>query len=163
MTDEICIAGFDPGVSGALAFYLPSRPNLIGAEDLPNVAGEIDADTLTRRIEQMRPAFAIIEQVAARPGQGISSTFKFGTAYGTIRGVIQALGIPSALVAPSRWKKHFRIGGDKEKARTLALRLWPESRHFSRKKDHNRSEAALLAKYAFEAGLVAQSSLEVAK
>lgn len=147
---EHCILGIDPGASGAIAFYFPSRPELVSAEDVPLAGGEIDAATLARRINQLRPTMAIIEQVGAMPKQGVSSTFKFGTAYGTVRGVVQALGVPMHLVTPGRWKKHFRLDADKEKARALAIRLWPASRHFERKKDHGRAEAALLARFGAE-------------
>lgn len=150
MTAETCILGIDPGASGAISFYFPSRPELIAAEDVPTVAGEVDAADLARRIRQMDPALAIIEQVGALPKQGVSSTFKFGMAYGTVRGVVAALAIPTHLVSPVRWKKHFRLDSDKEKARALAIRLWPSSAHFGRKKDHGRAEAALLARYAAE-------------
>ena len=147
---EHCILGIDPGASGAIAFYFPSRPELVSAEDVPLAGGEIDAATLARRINQLRPTMAVIEQVGAMPKQGVSSTFKFGTAYGTVRGVVQALGVPMHLVTPGRWKKHFRLDADKEKARALAIRLWPASRHFERKKDHGRAEAALLARFGAE-------------
>lgn len=147
---EVCILGVDPGLSGAIAFYFPAAPDLIAAEDMPVAAGEVDAATLARRIRQMGPALAVIEQVAARPGQGVSSMFRFGAAYGTARGIVQALGIPTQLVTPNRWKKHFRLDSDKEKSRALALRLWPTSAHFARKKDDGRAEAALLARFAAE-------------
>lgn len=147
---QFCILAVDPGVSGAVAWYFPGHSNLISAEDMPVVAGEVDAATLARRIEQMRPDLAVVEQVSARPGQGVSSTFKFGAAYGIVRGVLAACGVPCHLVTPSRWKKHFRLYADKEKARAFALRLWPASEHFSRKKDHGRAEAALTARWAAE-------------
>jgi hypothetical protein len=58
------------------------------------------------------------------------------------------------LVTPSRWKRHHGILGSadgKEAGRALALRLFPASAEtFSRKKDHNRSDAALIARWAAE-------------
>jgi hypothetical protein len=151
MADALtCILGIDPGLSGALAFYFPHEPNLIGAEDVPVAGNEIDAATLTRRLEQMRRTMAVIEMVNAMPKQGVSSTFKFGQAYGTVRGVVTAMGIPVHLVTPAMWKRHFRLDADKERARALALRLWPTSAHFGRKKDHGRAEAALIARYGSE-------------
>lgn len=147
---EHCIMGVDPGLSGAIAFYFQGHPALIAAEDVPVAGGEIDAATLAQRIRQMSPTCTVIELVGAMPKQGVSSTFRFGVAFGVIRGVVSALGIPTHLVAPTRWKKHFRLPADKEAARALALRLWPTSQHFSRKKDHGRAEAALLAKYGAE-------------
>lgn len=145
-----CILGVDPGLSGGVAFYFPTHPHLISVEDMPTAAGAVDAAMLADRIRQFGPTLAIIEQVGARPGQGVSSTFRFGSSYGAVLGVVAALGIPAHLVAPGRWKRHFRLSSDKEEARALAIRLWPSSRHFSRKKDDGRAEAALVARYGAE-------------
>ena len=147
---EICILGIDPGLSGAIAFYFPASPNHIIAEDVPVAGHEIDAATLAQRIAQMRPTIAVIELVGAMPKQGVSSTFKFGQACGVVRGVVAALGIPTYLVGATRWKKHFRLSREKEESRALALRMWPQADCFSRKKDHGRAEAALIARYAAE-------------
>jgi crossover junction endodeoxyribonuclease RuvC len=66
-------------------------------------------------------------------------------------GVIAASGVPLHLVSPSKWKRHFGLGSDKEKSRALALRLWPgRSDLFGKKKDHGKAEAALLARYLAE-------------
>jgi crossover junction endodeoxyribonuclease RuvC len=143
-----CVLGIDPGLSGALAFFFPNAPDRVAAEDMPVVAGNVDCATLAARIRQMAPDLAIVERVASMPGQGVSSTFKFGTAYGALLGVLGALEIRTVLVAPATWKKHFRLDSDKEKSRALALRTFAKSpEHFARKKDHGRGEAALLALY----------------
>jgi hypothetical protein len=121
---EQCILGLDPGLSGAIAFYSPVHPELIVAEDMPVAGGEVDAATLARRIAQMAPTIAVIERVGAMPKQGVASTFKFGVAFGMARAVVSALGIPTHLVAPSRWKKAFsteRRQRDGQGARTTAL------------------------------------------
>jgi crossover junction endodeoxyribonuclease RuvC len=146
-----CILGIDPGISGAIAFYFPDHPERISVEDMPIVAGEVDAVTLAKRISAMAPDVAILERVNAMPGQGVSSTFKFGRSYGVVIGVIGAATIPLHLVTPAKWKGHLRLSSDKEMARALALRLFPAcSDHFKRKKDHGRAEAALIARYGAE-------------
>lgn len=150
MTPVVCICGIDPGLSGAIAFYFPSEPGRVLAEDMPCVAGEVDVDTPAARIMQMRPTMAMIERVSAMPKQGVSSTFKFGVSYGAARAVVAVLRIPMRLVTPPKWKGHFRLDADKEKARALALQLWPGVGCFARKRDHGRAEAALLARYAAE-------------
>jgi crossover junction endodeoxyribonuclease RuvC len=148
----LCIAAFDPGSSsGALSFYFTAHPSLITAEDLPVVAGQVDAATLAARLEQMCPDVAVIERVGAMPKQGTASTFKFGTGYGILFGVAAALKIPVHFVAPGVRKRHIRLGADEEEAGARALQLWPtRSDLFSRKKDHGRAEAALLARYFAE-------------
>jgi hypothetical protein len=148
MNDKVepCIIGIDPGISGAIAFYFPIVPDRIAAEDVPVAAGEIDAATLSKRILQMAPTTAIVEKVWPRPGEAAPGIFKFGRSYGTVIGILAAHNIPVHFVSPQAWKKHFRISSDKEESRALALQLFPAtSQHFSRKKDHGRAEAALLA------------------
>jgi hypothetical protein len=146
-----CILGIDPGRSGAIAFYFSDHPERVSVEDMPNVAGEVDAATLAKRIAAIAPDLAFVERVGAMPGQGVSSTFKFGRSYGIALGVIGAAAIPLHLVTPAKWKAHMRLSSDKEQARALALRLFPAcSEHFQRKKDHGRAEAALIARYGAE-------------
>lgn len=145
-----CVLGIDPGASGGVAFFLPDRPDLIGVHDMPAVAGDVDAAELARLVAEMAPDFAVIEAVHAMPKQGVSSSFRFGRAYGTALGVLAALRVPTHLVTPQRWKKHFGLSAEKERSRALAIRLWPASRHFARKKDTDRAEAALIARYGAE-------------
>lgn len=147
----ICALGVDPGLSGGIAFWFPSNPEAIAAEDMPVVGGAVDAATLAQRIRQMGPTIAVLELAGPRPQQGTSSTFKTGDSFGVVRGVVAALGVPLLIVAPSRWKRHYGcLGKDKELSRALALRYWPASRHFSKKKDHGKAEAALLARWGAE-------------
>lgn len=144
------MAGIDPGITGGVAYYFPDNPKHITAEDIPNVNKEVDVDTLAARLRQMKPDVAFIERVSAMPKQGVSSTFRFGEAYGALKAVVAALDIPCHLVTPAKWKQHFRLSADKELSRALALRMWPGVGCFSRKKDHGRAEAALLAVYGAE-------------
>jgi hypothetical protein len=148
---SICIMGADPGASGAICFYFPGHPDApLAVFDTPTVNDKVDAATLRERINQFKPDLAIVELVGAMPKQGVSSTFKFGVAFGTLCGVVSALGIETHFVTPGKWKKHFLLSSEKEASRERALRLWPTCPHFSRKKDHGRAEAALLARYGWE-------------
>lgn len=142
-----CIMGIDPGASGAIAFYYPEFPSRIGVYDCPVVDGEINAVHLAELIKTHEPELAVIESVGPMPKQGVSSTFKFGVAYGMARGVVSALLVPQMFVTPAKWKKHYSLSAEKEKARELAINTWPSCGMFTRKKDHGRAEAALLAKY----------------
>lgn len=151
---ETCIVAIDPGVTGAIAFYFPSAPGRIAVDDLPVAAGEIDVAALVRRIQQMGPTLAIIEQVHAMPKNGSIASFKLGMAYGAARAALTAAGVPTHLVTPNAWKKAMRLpGGEegKEAGRAMAIRLLPASSdRFERKKDHNRADASLIALYAAE-------------
>jgi crossover junction endodeoxyribonuclease RuvC len=147
MAAPFCIFGFDPGTCGAGGIYHPSIPDKIGVEDMPLAGRDVDGAALARIIRRYAPDLAVIEQVSSRPGQGVASTFRFGRAYGTLIGVITALEVPCLFVTPQKWKRHFNLSSDKEEARAMAIRLWPSSTHFERKKDHNRAEAALIARW----------------
>jgi hypothetical protein len=148
------ILAIDPGLTGAIAFYAPSAPDIITVEDMPVAAKDVDPAALARRIRQLNPNVAIVERVSAMPGQGVSSMFKFGCGYGMVQGVIAALGIEIRFVTPQSWKKHFRLSSDKELSRARAIQAWPASDRFTRKKDSGRAEAALIARFAAESGLV---------
>jgi hypothetical protein len=151
-----CIIGVDPGISGAIAFYYPNEaPTRIAVYDVPTAGGEINSPGLADLIQDHREilrgtlgTIAWIERVGAMPGNGGSSMFNFGRAYGDVRGVIGALKIPTHFVTPQVWKKHFHLDSDKDKSRMLAIRMFPDvSKHFERKKDDGRAEAALVALY----------------
>lgn len=148
-----CIMGVDPGLSGAVAwlFRCPTKYDRVTVEDLPVADKEIDTASLADRIKQMNPQYAVVEHVNAMPGQGVSTTFKFGQATGEVLGAIKACKIPLIRVHPTKWKRHFRLTADKEEARALALRRFPDAcKLLARKKDHGRAEAALIALWAAE-------------
>lgn len=156
----LCVMGIDPGLSGAISWYFPDEAHLITAEDMPVVDKNVDAAKLARRVKQMQPDVVILEQVQAMPSipgkdgkrrsMGAASAFKFGVGYGQVQGVVAALGIPVALVTPGKWKRYFGLSSDKEQSRAAAIKLWPSSEAFERKKDEARAEAALIAKYGAE-------------
>jgi Holliday junction resolvasome RuvABC endonuclease subunit len=143
MTDRP-VLGVDPGLVGGLALLYE---DYVHAIDIPVVDGEVDVDAIVLVLRNVRPRLAVIEAVHSMPKQGVSSSFKFGQAYGALRGAVAACGIPHRLVTPQKWKKHFGLGPDKEKARALAIQTWPGVGCFSRKRDKDRAEAALLALY----------------
>lgn len=147
MSDDYFIMGVDPGASGALAFYNPKFPQLIAVYDMPVVGKDVNAAELFDIVDSFKPTIAVIESVHAMPKQGVSSSFNFGMSYGVLRGVVGAAKIRTHLVSPSKWKKFYSLSADKEASRNVAIRHWPDSPHFRRKKDHGRAEAALLALY----------------
>ncbi|MFG1334004.1 hypothetical protein V5F41_22470 [Xanthobacter autotrophicus] len=142
------ILGIDPGLSGAFAFLDDGK--LTHVADLPTM-GEgarrmLDSGALADALKPLTFDFAVIEQVGAMPGQGVSSMFRFGHAVGQAVGVIHALGIPLKWASPGTWKRTMGLNSDKERARALAIETFPSLRaQFARKKDHGRAEAALMA------------------
>jgi crossover junction endodeoxyribonuclease RuvC len=142
------VLAIDPGMNGSGAVL--SQGELIACFDTPtigeNAQRRINAPGLADLVREHAPySFAIVEQVGARPGQGVSSMFRFGQSYGTILGVLGALAIPVRHVSPAKWKKALGLNSDAEASRARAIETWPDRADlFKRKLDHNRAEAALL-------------------
>lgn len=144
------IAAFDPGLSGAVAIADGQNYTVI---DLPTMGADkqivLNGSELADYLNTNFVRAAVVEHVHAMPGQGVSGMFRFGTAFGQIIGVLQALAIPYELVQPAKWKREMRLPGGKgkgESSRLRAIELMPRmANELKRKKDHNRAEALLLA------------------
>ena len=145
-----CILGCDPGLSGAIAIYYPDHPMCIACFDMPANAHGVDGYALSKIVKQFMPDVAFIEKVHSMPKQGVASTFTFGEAYGTAKGVFSALGIKIELVTARAWKKEFELTSDKVQSLEMARMFWPDSDKFKRRKDDGRAEAALIAMYGYK-------------
>lgn len=147
------IIGIDPGQTGSLAFYEDGKITAI--EDMPVMARthgqgqQVDPYALATLIMEHggNSAVAVLEQVSAMKGQGVTSSFNFGEAVGIVKGVLGALQIPIRMVTPQRWKRKAGIvGKDKDAARALAIQLHPEiADQLTRKKDVGRADAVCIA------------------
>lgn len=138
------VLGVDPGLSGAFAF-VTNRGELLSVFDIESADGRMLAGRLVTAVRRYRPAAAVIERVGPMPGQGLSTSWKFGRAYGCVEGVVEALGIPHHELTPVVWKRELGLGKEKASARAEAQRRWPAHRDsFARVKDAGRAEAALL-------------------
>ena len=91
----------------------------------------------------------VVEHVTAMPGQGVTSMFNFGQSFGAIKGICAALKLPIYFVRPTKWKKHFNlIKTNKDASRTKVIEIYPNiSSKLSRKKDSNKADAILIARY----------------
>jgi len=122
---DLLVLGVDPGCTGAVTIIDQKGDaesfcfeNATEAE-----IGEFMCDC--KRISVR--CFAALESVHSMPKQGVSSTFKFGKAYGFIRGVLIAVGIPFEDVTPQKWQKELGCltKGDKNISRAKAQQLFP--------------------------------------
>jgi hypothetical protein len=142
-------AAIDPGaVSAAIAVFSDATPLFV--DDIRTTNGMIDSVALAKALKDMRIAHVAVESVHSMPKQGVASTFRFGMGTGIIHGVTGALRLPLTLVTPTQWKGFHRLNADKEAARALALRKWPEHHdRLERKKDANRAEALLIGDWFY--------------
>jgi len=109
---------------------------------------------LKDNILSIEETLVVVEQVNAMPGQGVTSMFNFGQTFGAIKGISAALGLPIFFVRPAKWKKHFElINSSKDASRTKAIEMYPSlSGQLSKKKDVNKSDAILIARFYSETG-----------
>jgi crossover junction endodeoxyribonuclease RuvC len=142
-------AAIDPGsVHAAVAVFHDHTPVFV--DDLRTVNGMLDSTAFAHALSDMRVERLVVENVHAMPKQGVSSTFRFGMGVGIIHGVAGALRLPLTLVTPSQWKAFHSLRQDKEAARQLAIRKWPDhNRHLDRKKDADRAEALLIGDWYY--------------
>jgi crossover junction endodeoxyribonuclease RuvC len=152
------IVGIDPGFSGAIAFYSTEREQMV-VHDMPIICDPKGRNVLDMKAVydlldlsgEKERAYAAVEYVAARPGQGAPATFRFGQGYGAIQMALAAHGLPTQYVTPAKWKGHFGLSKDKGASRGLAKQRFPAiSNLFDRVKDDGRAEAVLIAAYALE-------------
>ena len=157
------IIGIDPGLSGGIAilddlkiydiFDMPimsegkKNKNQLNSAQLVNI--------LNKHVLKKENTFVIVEQVSAMPGQGVTSMFNFGQTFGAIKGVCAALTLPIFFVRPAKWKKYYElINSSKDSSRTRAIEMYPSFSHqLAKKKDVNKSDAILIARYYFDTRL----------
>lgn len=155
--------GIDPGLSGAVATLIDGEagPFL----DMPTfhngTANEVDVKALAAFIRGQQTMHlgahvsACIERVRAMPDRGggnvrkmgAQSSFNFGDGFGQVKATFRVLRIEPVLVEAQSWKRHYGLlGTEKDAARLLAIRRFPDvSEELKRKKDQGRSDALLIA------------------
>lgn len=137
--------GIDPGASGGIAI-LSSEGKVEKLIDLSKLTEPDIVSWLKLYRESL--VFCIIEKVHSMPGQGVSSSFKFGRSYGLVTGIVMGLQIPFSEVSPQVWQKAFSIGKSgsktehKRRLRQRAQELFP-----TQKVTANTADALLLAEF----------------
>lgn len=149
--------GIDPGQTGAIAAIddhdnvillrdMPTMPRLHGKGEMVNGA---ELASIIMDARSGNESITYLEQVAAMPGQGVTSMFHFGESVGIILGVLQTLQCRYKMVRPQQWKKSAGIDKkDKDAARTMAIQFFPViGDKLTRKMDIGRADALLIAKF----------------
>ena len=156
------IIGIDPGLSGAIAILENNK--VLSIFDIPVMSEgkknkkQLNSAHLAQYIENnildVNKTIVVVEQVNAMPGQGVTSMFNFGQTFGAIKGISAALKLPIFFVRPSKWKKHFELlKASKDASRTKTIEMYPSlANKLSRKKDVNKSDAILIARFYNETG-----------
>jgi len=145
----------------------PATYNYVEAFKMP--ATEMDLVELFRSLGDGKPygstygIFAYLEKAQAFPGaqkitrcprclhsikirqsQGVSSTFKFGVQYGSLKGILTALRIPFELIRPVDWQRALGCltKGDKNISKAKAQQLFPDIKWI-----HATADSILIAEF----------------
>lgn len=150
------VAGIDPGKTGALAIIYSGA---VEFRDVPRITlrGKDKPAWLdwytdwSNALEFACVNLVVIEDVSARPGQGVTSMFTFGRSLGYAHAI--AAGVRPRprieFVTPAVWKAKLGLlnsgkGASREKCRSI----YPSTTaDLQRVKDDGRAEAALIAHY----------------
>lgn len=156
--DKIYI-GIDPGDEGAMCLMWQGRIDILCFKDASPYK---IADTIKHATE-LAPVMVAIEDVHSMPGQGISSTFKFGYNVGIVTGLLIAYCVPYVTVRPQEWQKEVWNRQDKVKKSdgktdtkktsfNAARRLYPDQSllrtHRCRTPHDGMADALLICEYA---------------
>ena len=156
------IIGIDPGISGSICFLEEGKildviemPTMAeGKKNKKQVNGSQIYNEIKEKIDKSKnqDVRVVIEQVSAMPGQGVTSMFNFGQSFGILKGICSAMQLSIFFVRPVKWKKYFNlINSEKDASRTRAIEIFPYfSSELSRKKDSNKADAILIARFYHE-------------
>jgi hypothetical protein len=169
-----CIS-IDVGLTGAMACTDHAGRTTVADLPVKMVEGEkrLDGrallDTLHRWVPVGDACVLVVEDIRPRPkgngdahGNTMHSQGSIMRSRGAIEAAADIAGFGITWVQPQRWKKHFgltqkKVDGEtpsqasaraKEASRQLALKMMPHmAGALTRKGDHNRAEALLLARW----------------
>jgi crossover junction endodeoxyribonuclease RuvC len=88
----------------------------------------------------------VLEKVHSMPKQGVSSTFKFGMAFGGACALAKRFNSPLLMPTPQEWKKSLKLSSDKLESLFMARNLFPNA-PLHLKKHNGRAEALLIAEF----------------
>ena len=154
--------GWDPGANGGLACAHINEDKQITFIDVIRFSKSTDQDILLfmaknlEHVDSAFQAFGVLERVNAMPGQGVSSTFKFGVAYGKAIMAFTSQAIPFILVPPASWQRELGMtkkGASKTEHKRLlkqkAEQMFPASMLADKIVNEN-ADAILLAAIAHQ-------------
>lgn len=156
------VLGVDIGLTGAFAAI---GHNTVSVVDLP-IAGGMDKRLAGRELVRLMRSYVppgehplvVIEDVRVRNMGGRAMSHSNEGSLMRSRGIVECacdiIGARIEVVQPATWKREFGLLAkrgeevDKDAARRFALGLWPLLEpDLRRKKDHNRADALLIARF----------------
>lgn len=148
--------GIDPGITGGLALIETrdgAPPAFVAGIRTPvmqhkgkKIVAARDVIVWAAGLGQIDQA--VIEEVSARPGQGVTSVFTFGRATGAVEALAQMMADTVIWTPPATWKRDLRLSSDKRESLDLCKLRFGAAFTFDKLADDGIAEAALLAYHA---------------
>ncbi|MCM1295386.1 MAG: hypothetical protein NC311_07565 [Muribaculaceae bacterium] len=146
---ETIYLGIDPGANGGIA-VLDCNGRLIECVKMPSTPMDIlqylkgwDAEPI-----------CFMEAVGyGMPGQSSKATATFSRHCGHLEMALLAANIPTTMITPAKWQKHFNLQGKKGEAKTAhknRIKAWAQCRYPNHKVTLWGADALAIATYAFE-------------
>ncbi|CAH8267340.1 unnamed protein product [Arabidopsis lyrata] len=156
------IIGIDPTLSGALAvlkfddkgscsaqvYDTPRRQVVV--QNIPRSRfKEKSMLELIRTLDVPSGTKAFVAKMILYEDDNIMAAYNAGLGYGLWTGILLTSNISVSSVAPSTWKKHFKLSiYSRDGGRKLALKMFPSlSSQLTRRRDYARANALLIAAY----------------
>lgn len=167
------ILAIDPGTTGAMALFHDDRLEMVRrlpivsrevvrkrrGKSVKGTANSLDVKALAefaRHAAQACPGASLVGVIEYQQGRGPEKerggSAQMGTLmrlFGQCEGVLIGRGWDVVNVPPASWKRHFRLGRDKDKARAIAGERWP-ALDLRTKKSADIAEACLLGAWWLE-------------
>jgi len=146
------ICGVDPGLTGAWAMIDHHGCYWSCGDMHHDKDGILDTERIWDEMCQARDGMdtkVFIEKVHSMPKQGVSSTFKFGMAFGGALSLARRFKTEVVMVTPQLWKKTLILNSDKQLSLAMAREIFPQA-PLHLKKHNGRAEALLIALYGMK-------------
>jgi len=156
------ILGIDPGLTGAIA-ALDHNGQFLGVADIPTcmidgadnatIKREVDVRALWALMRKMIPGgesvICAMEHISSLGSavKGDQAKASLAATKASIAAVLTLQRLPIHRVTPQKWKRFYGLDSDKDRCLEVARQLYPFPA-FARKKDHNRAESVLIARWA---------------
>lgn len=143
------LIAIDPGKGGGIAMWSKYHKSVV---KMPATTQDI-VEALT--ILGHEPEVVVyLEKVHSFPGQGVVSTWKFAENYGTLLGIITALGYKLVHVQPQKWQGYYNLKRkSKDESNTIhknRIKQFAQERYPDIKITLATSDALAILEYAKE-------------
>lgn len=143
------ICGIDAGLSGAWGMIDLHGKYWSTGDMHHDENGVLETEKIWNEMAQARDGqdvVVVLEKVHSMPKQGVSSTFKFGMAFGGATAMAKRFNSELVMVTPQVWKKSLKLSSGKDLSLELARELFHNA-PLTLKKHHGRAEALLIAEW----------------